>query len=772
MSEPLRVLYVEDLESDAALTIRLLEKGGYIVAWERVETATEMRNALFRQAWDVVICDYRLPRLDAPSALGVLKDTNLDIPFIVVSGTVGEDVAVEMMRCGAHDYVMKDNLARLVQAVAREVRDAETREERKKAEAALLESSLLNQQIIASAQEGIIVCDRKLKYRVWNRFMEQLTGHPASEIIGRHPDVAFPWLREVGVQQTLEEALAGVTSRSVEFRFQDEVTGKSAWCSQISGPLRDASGEIVGVLAIVLDITARKAAERALWESEQRFRQVVEGAPDGIFIQLEGVFQYLNPTAIAMFGAENAGQLTGRPFLDRVHPQMRAEVSARVQRLSVDREFVPLLEEQYLRLDGTPFDVEVTAAPFTVDRREGGIVFFRDIAARKKAEEERSRLEEQFRQAQKLESVGRLAGGLAHDFNNLLTVVNGYSELALEGLDRQHPLWAPLSAIREAGDRGASLTRQLLVFSRKHVIDTKPLNVNECILEIRDTLQRLLGEDIELLTELAPSLGYVMADRSQFHQVLMNLAVNARDAMPGGGRLTVETSNLEVNGSSAPAHGELPLGNYVLLSVSDTGVGMDEETKRRAFEPFFTTKSETTGTGLGLSTVYGIVRQSHGGVWVESEPDCGATFKVCLPLIDVPLPKTEVETFGRRPSGGSETILVVEDQREVRDLVLEVLRLYGYKALQASTGSDALVLAQHHPGPIHLVLTDIVMPRMTGPELVKRVASLRKTTRVLYMSGHPSNLLVLQEAMGAGAHYISKPFRPDELARKVREILD
>ncbi len=384
---------------------------------------------------------------------------------------------------------------------------------------------------------------------------------------------------------------------------------------------------------------------------------------------------------------------------------------------------------------------------------------------------ERKLLEEQLHQSQKLESIGRLAGGVAHDFNNLLTVINGYSDLVLARLDSQDPNWMRVDQIRKAGVRAAELTGQLLAFSRKQVIKPSPLDVNALIQETEPMLRRLMPESIEIALRLSEAPVRVMADAGQLNQVLINLAVNARDAMPEGGVLEVETSRVDVNGQSAGPHAGLPHGPYVLLAFSDNGAGMNEEVRKHVFEPFFTTKKKGAGTGLGLATVYGIVRQNGGWILVCSEPEQGTTFSIYLPRVESAAEKAAFQAKPVASRWGEETVLVVEDQPNVRELAREVLESYGYSVLDAGQGSEALHIAASHKGPIHLMLTDVVMPGMTGKELAERIKPLRPSTKVLFMSGYNENVIVKQGVIDASINFIAKPLAPDELAAKVREVL-
>ncbi|MBI5419354.1 MAG: response regulator [Deltaproteobacteria bacterium] len=395
----------------------------------------------------------------------------------------------------------------------------------------------------------------------------------------------------------------------------------------------------------------------------------------------------------------------------------------------------------------------------------------RSEARRRQAEETLRRSEEQLRQAQKMEAVGRLAGGIAHDFNNLLTAIAGYSTLLLQGVV-DDPSRRNIQEIQRASDRAASLTRQLLAFSRRQILQPKVMDLNAVVGAMDDMLRRLIGEDIDLLTVLEPGVRKVKADPGQMEQVIMNLAVNARDAMPEGGKLTIETANVVIDESSVRGHVTMQAGSYVVLALSDTGSGMDPETISHIFEPFFTTKEVGKGTGLGLSTVYGIVKQSGGYIWVYSEPGRGTTFKIYLPQATEEAETAKPAEVRAGLLGGSETILLVEDEDSVRSLVREVLARNGYTVLAARNGEDALRACDGNAGAIHLMLCDVVMPGMSGVELARRIVPLRPEIKVLYMSGYTDTAIVRQGVLDPGTAFLEKPFAPDALARKVREVLD
>jgi PAS domain S-box-containing protein len=518
-------------------------------------------------------------------------------------------------------------------------------------------------------------------------------------------------------------------------------------------------------LVSVLDITSRKQTEQELRTSEARFRTLTEDAPIAISMSRLGRIVYANPMYLQMFGFHRAEELNDRPTIELFAPQCRDEVTARAQRraqgLPVPREYEAICR----RGDGSEFPAML--AVFTMQFAEGPalVAFITDLTSSKQAEEERMRLEQQFRQAQKMESIGRLAGGVAHDFNNLLTVINGYSRMLLAKLSAGDPMRDNLSEIHKAGERAAGLTRQLLAFSRKQVLEPRRLDVNRVLAEMRPMLERLVGEDVEVHVAPHAEVGTIHADLHQLEQVVMNLVVNARDAMSRGGKLRIETAHVEWDDGYARSHPEVRAGRYVMLTVSDTGVGMDEETRRQIFEPFFTTKEPGKGTGLGLSMVQGIVAQSGGHIDVFSEPGQGTTFKIYLPALDGEA--VDDGMLAVAPElGGKETVLVVEDQAEVRNYAVAALKAKGYRAIPAENAGEALLICEREH--IDLVLTDVVMPHLSGRELAERLETLQPGVKVLFMSGYTDKVIQHHEVL---EQLIHKPFSPEQLAGKVRAVL-
>jgi two-component system cell cycle sensor histidine kinase/response regulator CckA len=645
----LHVLMIEDSSTDAKLLTQELRKLERDLEVERVETAAAMRHALDRKSWDVVISDWSMPNFSAPAALAVLRERELDLPFIIVSGTIGEETAVEAMRAGAKDFVLKDNLGRLAPAVERELRELKGRTAHRQAEEALKQSETRFRRLAESGIIGVAVIDVEGGILEMNDAFIRMMGYPREDFLRD----AVTWLDltpadyEPGAQHALEQ----LRTSGVAQPWQTECLCKDG--SRIPLLVGAAALDYPKCIAFMVDLTEQKRAEAGRLNAEQALRQS----------------------------------------------------------------------------------------------------------------------EEQLRQAQKMEAVGRLAGGVAHDFNNLLSVILSYGEFLLADLPAIDPKRGDIEEIRKAAERAAGLTRQLLLFSRQQVVIARVIDVHEVLAPMENMLQRILGEDVELVLVPPKSAGRVRADPSHIEQVIMNLAVNARDAMPTGGKLTIETVNLTLDDDYTLSHLPAKAGPYVMLAVTDTGTGIDPETQARIFEPFFTTKEKGKGTGLGLSTVFGIVQQSGGHVWVHSELGHGTTFKIYLPKVEakIDFPKGPV-VF--RTLFGTETILLVEDEEQVRAVATSVLRRHGYRVLAARDPSEALVVARDHAGKLDLLLTDVVMPQMSGPELAKRLALIRPDLKLLYMSGYTDDSIVRHGVLDAGVAYLQKPITPTLLTRKVREVLD
>jgi two-component system, cell cycle sensor histidine kinase and response regulator CckA len=513
----------------------------------------------------------------------------------------------------------------------------------------------------------------------------------------------------------------------------------------------------------VRDITERKRVETLIQESETRYRTLVEHATDAIYLEFRSAFTYLNPAALTLLGAASESDLVGTPILDRIHPAQRALVAERIHRVNVLRQVGPAIEVDYLRLDGRTVSVEATSAPIRLAGDDGAVVFLRDVS-------ERKRLEESLRQAQRMEAIGRLAGAVAHDFGNLLTVINGYAEVCAR-VPPPATLNRDLGQIRTAGRSAERLTRQLLAFSRGQVLQAVTLNLNDSVRGFRRMLTRVVGADVQVVTRLDAALPNVVADPGQIEQVLMNLVVNARDAMPSGGRLRIETAAADLDEHSVEHQEGARRGRHALLSVSDNGCGMDSETRKQIFDPFFTTKPVGQGTGLGLSTVYGIVKQSRGAIWVFSQPGHGTTVRIYLPATDAPIEQVP-DRASPACTGGNERILLVEDDKPVRELAARLLEETGYTVVAAPHARAALAAARRVAISFDLLLTDVVLPGMGGTELARRLKGQLPALKVLFMSGYAQRSIVDQRMLRRGTHFIGKPFTADGLREKVREVLD
>ncbi len=636
--KPIRVLFLEDQMADVELMLYELHRADLEPEWRRAETEAEYLACL-EDSPDIILADYTLPQFDGLRAIQLLRQKGLDIPLIIVTGSISEEVAVACIKQGAADYLLKDRLTRLGTAVVQALEQ------------------------------------RRLRREKWR-------------------------------------------------------------------------------------------AEEALRKSERRFRSLIENISDLLVaLRPDGAIHYASPSCERLLGYAPEA-LTGKNLLDLVHPDDRPAVWERVLRLAPPDVVLGPVEVRLCGRDDTWHTLETTGRNLLDDPAIGGIILsLRDISDRKM-------LEAQLRQVQKMEAIGRIAGSIAHDFNNFLIAILGYSELLLGHPEYPDEFRQDVEAIKQAAQRAAGLANQLLTFSRKQISRPQHIRLDEVVSEMEQMLSKLLGPTIQvtLLSDAEPNPVY--ADPGQIEQVIINLALNARDAMPQGGTLTVETANLFLDEAYSRRHLDVRPGHYVLLAVSDTGIGMTEEVRARIFEPFFTTKEKGKGTGLGLSTVYGIIHQSGGHIWVYSEPGQGSTFKVYLPYEEPVRVAEEPLLQEEEVRRGEETLLLVEDDEVAREIGRRVLLQYGYTVLVAEHPEEALAISRRHEGPIHLMVTDVIMPGMNGRELAERLSGERPEMKVLYISGYTDQAVVRHGILEAGHPFLQKPFTPALLARRVREVLN
>ena len=632
-------------------------------------------------------------------------------------------------------------------------------------------------ELAASAVSSAIY-DLNLQHRTvaWTQGLTELCGYRLDEtdptyewwIERLHPDDRL-WVRE-----RFQAALASGDDFEAEYRFRAS-DGHYLDVLDRGRFVRDAAGRSVRVVGSMADVSERKRGEAVLRESEARHRSVLETAMDAfVAMDQEGRVIEFNPAAERMFGHARA-DVIGRELAEVIIPPSFRDAHRRgLAHYLATGEHTLLggrIEVSARRADGTEFPVELTVTVAQMDGPPTFSAYVRDLTEQKRADAARTSLEMQLQQAQKMEAVGRLAGGVAHDFNNLLTVISGRAHMLLSRLKPGDPMHRDVDLIQKTSQRAVALTSQLLAFSRKQIVQPRVLELGPLVADLVPMLQRMIGEDMELVVEPVQGTGRVKVDPSQMQQVLMNLAVNARDAMPNGGRIGVSIRDVEVDEAAALHPTNLPPGPYVALAVSDTGTGMSAETAAHIFEPFFTTKEQGKGTGLGLSTVYGIVEQSRGHVQVQSEPDRGTTFTIHLPRVEEPLAAGPPADAGRPLRTTSRTVLVVDDEPEVLELATEILRRVGYSVLEAADGAAALEVARGHEGEIHLLVTDMVMPGMSGRDLAERLRALRHALPVLYISGYVQDAAARATLGREHSAFVAKPFTPELLTDRVRELL-
>jgi PAS domain S-box-containing protein len=903
MEKPLRILHLEDDPDFVSLVSDMLKEEGLSAQMTSTQNFQDFISALRGNVYDLILADYSLPTCNGLQALHAVREKDQHTPFVLISGTIGEHAAIECLRCGATDYVLKNKLERLAPTVRRAVQEAEERAHRKRAETELIRREKYFRTLTEHSLDVLTILNGEGLFLYNSPSLKTVIGYEPKDVAGQS---VFALVHEDdlrGVQQAFQRALQNpgdVITHEFRCRRAD-----GSWCHlEIVGQNRLDDPEIAGVVLNSRDISDRKRAEAELRESEKQYRLIFGGSPTPMWvIDLETLrFLEVNEAAVQTYGysREEFLGMTTQDIRSSGDTERYVKYINTVIKKYPDTGFGRAGLWRHQKKNGGFLDVEIKWSKIMFRGRPGVLIMAHDITERKRAAEalekseaslaaaqriahlgsweldlknfadplandirwsdetyrifgyeprkaivihealskaippddrqridaaikdalerkdaydlehrillpggeeryvrargevvtdtaghpvqirgivmditERRQLGEQLRQSQKMEAIGQLAGGVAHDFNNILTVIHGHASLLL--VDNAITKNAARSAqqIAQAAERAAGLTRQLLTFSRRQVMQPRRLDLNEVVSNMTMMLGRILGEDIALRLNYCPHPAFIQADAGMMEQVLLNLVVNARDAMPKCGQLSIKISAAKADPNYRKYHSESRAEDLVCLNVTDTGSGIDPETLRRIFEPFFTTKEVGKGTGLGLATVYGIVNQHHGSIEVDSETGKGSTFRVFLPKAKDTAVAEEVKTSRPAVRGGSETILVVEDEVAVRELVCSVLSGHGYKILQAETGVKALEVWQRNKKKIDLLLTDLVMPdHLNGRELAEKLRAEKETLKVIFTSGYSADVVGKDFVLQRGLHYLQKPYDPQKLALTVRDCLD
>jgi PAS domain S-box-containing protein len=769
MTKSLRVLIVEDSEKDAALLVRELRRAAYDLTHQRVETREAMFKALDDERWDIVISDFSMPQFSALGALSCVQNKGLDIPVIIVSGTIGEEAAVAALRAGARDFIVKGAHARLIPAIDRELREAVLRSERRQVSRELEISNEMFLRAIESMSEGFAIYDPDDRLVRMNSHFKALYDATLQE---RNP-IGLTFEELVRLEARRGCYLPGAESEEdfVQKRLMAHRQPKKSfiyrnldgrWLRARDYPMPDGS-----IIAVRTDVSE-------LVESEERFRTLADNLPGVVFRQTLAVTgdlrdDYVSPSIHAAVGVDAKEFISGRDrLLDYLHTEDRDRMLEALRISAANLEPLVMEVRRIAKPSGEVGWWQINATP---RRLNDGMVQFDGIAL---DVTDRRAAEEQLRQALKMEAIGQLTGGIAHDFNNLLSVIMGNADLLEENLGTvTEGAQRLIHNIIEASDRAADLTQRLLAFARKQPLLPRVVSINESIIGMKALLQRALGEDIDIEMKLSTDLWEVLIDEHQMEAAVLNLAINARDAMAEGGHLMIETANTIVDEETAQSYGEVAPGEFVTLNVTDDGSGIAPEILTQIVEPFFTTKPSGKGTGLGLSMVYGFAKQSGGHLTIYSEVGHGSTFRLYFPRTRQPaMAKKIIPLLSGEPVGGHETILVVEDESAVRQSAIALLRTLGYSILEASGGEEALAIAERGDH-IDLLFTDIIMPGgMTGRTLAQEMQKRRRGLRVLYCSGYTANAISHQGRSDENTLLLQKPYKRRDLARMVREVLD
>ncbi|HCE42802.1 MAG TPA: hypothetical protein DET40_04585 [Lentisphaeria bacterium] len=761
--KPLRLLIAEDSQNDADLLIRELKRGGFDPIWKRVESACTMENALDAESWDLIISDYKMPNFSGLDALHLLQKKNIDIPFIISSGTIGEEMAVSIMKAGASDYIMKDNLSRLASAVERELREAEVRKSRKKADEKLIKSETLFRTLTSMTPTGIYLTDPKGNCIYANEKWLEMAGMTLDEALGGgwikalHPD------DRDNVISSWNKMVESNGRWSLEYRFRTP-SGKSTTMLGLAAEMRDENGNITGYVGTNIDITERKRAEESLYRSEQEYRTLADNLPD-VIARFDRQFRHVYVNR----HIESVTKLHVSDFIGRTNRDLK-----------MPEDLVSLWEQSIRRVFDTgqiariEFDVPSTSGIMSFESRlvpefssDGTVKSVMSIA---RDITERKHLEERLRQSEKMEAIGQLAGGIAHDFNNQLAGIMGYAEMLVARLDDKN-LREYAENIFRASRRAADLTRNMLAFSRKGKYLTVPVNVHTLIEEVISILTHSIDKKIEIKRKLSASPAMINGDPTQLQNALLNLAINARDAISGQGEIIFITENISMNEVFDNEDVKNTIkGPYMKICVSDNGVGMDKDTINHIFEPFYTTKDIGKGTGMGLASVYGTVKNHNGVVKVDSKPGKGSVFSLYFPVLEDAVANEEVKSESVKNLHGLR-ILLVEDEQIVSDMVASMLRSLGHKVIACYDGIEAVEFYRKSSKSIDIVILDMVMPKMSGKEAFITLKDINPGIRVILSSGYSIDGDA-QSIIDAGAKaFIQKPFNMKDLSKCIEDAL-
>jgi len=767
LTNPLRILIVEDSPADLELTVRELKNSGLDLVIESVSTREAFAEKLRGRSVDMVLSDFRMPGWTGMDAFSEIVKSGQDIPLILVTGAVDNLAAVEFIQVGIADFVLKQQLPRLPMAILRAQQGRILRDKEKEAAAALRESEIRFRTLVENAPDAIVVLDMESgRFSDCNENALRLFRLTRDELMLCGPGELSPPFQPDGGHSALaaREWAERASSATPYFGWTHRNSQGEEIPCEVHVVRLPTPGHTL-IRGSILDIMDRKRAEEALRESEARYRGLVDNATYGIYwVTLDGDLLDANPALVQMLGYKSIEELLAIDNTLCLYCDSAARDGVAKQYREHERGDTTV---EWKRKNGKIISVRLIGRRSRDVRRNSDCVevIVEDVT-------ERIAMEKQLRQAQKFEAIGQLAGGIAHDFNNMIGAILGWAEIGLEETEVETRLHRHFDKVRHQAVRAAALTRQLLAFARRQILEPRNLDLNQNVTETLSLLEKVIGSNIEIKTKLAPNLTLVRADPTQIDQVLMNLCINARDAMPEGGCLTIETGDIVFDEKYCAVHTFARPGHYTLLAVTDTGTGMDAATLDRIFEPFFTTKDTGKGTGLGLATVYGIVSQHGGFLHVYSEVGIGTTFRTYLPVIAA-AEKTPVSVEESRPArGGAETILIAEDHEGLRELARETLANLGYDILLASDGEEAVRVFQANRERIDLLLLDVVLPKINGPEAYARISAEKEDVPVIFATGYSPEMELLHNAQERGLTILQKPYVPRELARRVRETLD